>query len=1206
MRGSLFSLVGLREAFGRSVGALRASAGQLPIETLEDRRLLSYMDIIGLNQLRADPLFSSIDGQGVTVAVLDTGVDGAHRDLSANFLGGFDAVNGESLPVDRQGHGTHVAGLVGSSNPTIGVATRAGIVGVKVLGDNGSGSNRDIAEGLRWVLDNRTRFNIVAVNMSLGGGFYTSETQVSGDPVIAEIRRLERVGVTVISANGNSYKGRETQNIAAPAIGSTIAVGAVWEDTFSRSVEWGSGATDFTTDEDRITSFSQRIVGESTLFAPGALLRSTTPRNGYADMGGTSQASPVVAGAVALLQDAAMTFAGRLLTPDEVVTTLRATADTIFDGDDEDDNVTNTQVSYPRLNIYRAVQRVREQFGNVPPPPPPPGGGESVADPNGRLSGAAIINPVLDGSETLSITGRIGEDGGSTAIGGRDVDMYKITVASRGNVTLTLSPDLDDREDFNSFLRLFDANGAELANDDNGGDTGYSRLTQNLEPGVYFVGVSGAPNTSYSSTQAGGVAGDTGSYTLSLSLSNADPNGLLSGAVEVRLGDDLAPLEFAGFIGADLGQPVGSSDVDLFRVTVPDNGLLLVDIDTPDLDGFVDSFLRVFDENGNSLGFSDDTAAEGTEFTDASFPGFHFDSAGEFVGHTTDSFLSVRVQRGGVYYFGVSDFENLGYDPTNLDNRLPNGPGGTYQIIVRLVTPDTNGTIEQVRTDTVRLPFANVLGRIGVDSNSTGELFDVGDKDVDFFRIFSNKGGVLEVNIDSFEMSGNTSPFDSVLSIFDGTGKLLGTVDDTTTSVDPLLQYTIAANTSYFVAVSGFGNNNFDPFATGSGSGGETGVYQISAKLLSASATKNLSDDAIGNKAVRTVTVGQSVEGELGTDNGFSSGNADVDFFKFVAPSNGRLTITTSILEAFAADTFLRIFDSKGVELAFNDNISEESRASQASVSVLRGKTYFIGINGASDNARTYNPRTANTGAVGSTGEYQFSVAFDFPPTLTTVANLPTADAGVPFEITWEMLANAANESDPEGSTVNFVVSKVLAGTLTQGGVAVTPGTTVLTPESEPLVWTAPVTASKPTRAFSILASDGGQVSAKAVNVTIPVNTAPTMTTAKAVNVRVDPLAPPTSVTLTFASIQAAANEADKNKDALRFVIDSVLDGTLTIDGVAVTPGQTLFSVGQSLVWTPSTTPAISSIPVSIFTMRAYDGRLYSSLAVTASVKFTR
>jgi hypothetical protein len=150
------------------------------------------------------------------------------------------------------------------------------------------------------------------------------------------------------------------------------------------------------------------------------------------------------------------------------------------------------------------------------------------------------------------------------------------------------------------------------------------------------------------------------------------------------------------------------------------------------------------------------------------------------------------------------------------------------------------------------------------------------------------------------------------------------------------------------------------------------------------------------------------------------------------------------------------------------------------------------------------------------------------------------------------------------------------------------------------------VTASKPTRAFSILASDGGQVSAKAVNVTIPVNTAPTMTTAKAVNVRVDPLAPPTSVTLTFASILAAANEADKNKDALRFVIDSVLDGTLTIDGVAVTPGQTLFSVGQSLVWTPSTTPAISSIPVSIFTMRAYDGRLYSSLAVTASVKFTR
>ncbi|MFZ4574594.1 MAG: DVUA0089 family protein, partial [Phycisphaerales bacterium] len=727
-----FRLGDFRRAFERTVNDLLAFAGRADLEALEDRRLLTYMDIIGLTQMRADPLYSAIDGQGVTVAILDTGLDGSHVDLSSNYRGGFDAVNGESTPVDRQGHGTHVAGLVGSSNPTIGVAPRAGVVGVKVLGDNGSGSNRDIAEGLRWVFDNRQQFNIVAVNMSLGGGFYESESEANGDTVISEIRRLERVGVTVVAAGGNSFKNHEYQNFAAPAIGSTIAVGAVWEDTFNSPIEWGSGATDITTGVDRVTSFSQRLVTNYTLFAPGALLRSTTPRNGYEEMGGTSQASPVVAGSVALLQDAALTFAGRLLTPDEVVTTLRATADAIFDGDDENDNVQNTNVSYPRLNIYRAVQRVREQFGNVPPPPPPPGGGQSVPDPNGRISGAVAISPNLDGSAVLSVTGRIGEDGGSTAIGATDVDMFKVNVVSRGNVTFTLSPDTSNRDDFDSYLRLFDANGAELANDDDGGDTGYSRLTQNLQPGLYFIGVSGAPNTSYSAIEAGGVAGDTGTFSLSLSLSNSDPNGLLAGAVEVRLGDDLTPLEFPGFIGADLGQPVGTSDVDLFRVTVPDGGRLLVDIDTPDADGFVDSFLRVFDENGTPLGASDDTAAAGVEFSDVNFPGILFDSAGELAGHTTDSFLSIEVARGGVYYFGVSDFENQSYDPSNLENRLPNGPGGTYQIIVRLVTPDVNGNITQVRNLIGTLP-RNGSGTIGADPDSSGQFIDVGDKDVDFF-----------------------------------------------------------------------------------------------------------------------------------------------------------------------------------------------------------------------------------------------------------------------------------------------------------------------------------------------------------------------------------------------------------------------------------------------------------------------------------------
>lgn len=1182
------------------------------MEVLEGRQMLSAFDQIGLTQLRADANFSTIDGSGVTVAILDTGLDGTHRDLSANYRGGFDAVNNESSPFDRQGHGTHVAGLVGSSNSSIGVAPAAGLVGVKVLGDEGYGSNGDIAQGLRWVYDNREQYNIVAVNMSLGGGFYTQASQLSGDPVVREIRRLESVGVTVIAAGGNSYKDHEYQNFGGPGIASTLVVGAVWEDTNSNPVRWGSGAVDFTTAPDRVTSFSQRLVAPNTIFAPGAFLRSTTPRNTYGEMGGTSQASPVVAGAVALLQDAALTFAGRLLTPSEVVSTLISTADSIFDGDDENDNVTNTNVNYLRLDIYAAVQRVRENFGNVPPPPPPPPDdppSENLPDPNGRLAGAFAVTPPIDGNSAVSVSGRIGTDGGTTVVGARDIDMFKFEVASRGNVTLQLGVNETEREDFDTYLRLFDSSGVELAFHDDidlpGGNL-FSRITQNLQPGVYYAGVSGAPNTSYDPTLAGGVAGDTGTYTLTFSLSNSDPNGLISGAVDVVLGDDAAPLSFLGFIGADLGQPVGSADVDLFRVTVPDNGQLLVDIDTPDAEGFVDSIIRIFDANGNPIGFADDVLDPANEVTNAAFPGFVFDSVtGEFVGHTIDGYVSINVLRGGTYYFGVSGFGNDAYDVTSLDNRDPNVEGGTYTITVKYRTPDFDGTVPAVRTDVSVANGNRFNGTIGTDTDSSGTS-DVGDKDVDFYRVRVTKASILQADIDSTTGPNATfDPFDSVLFIYDAAGNRLGFSDDSD-GLDPLLQFTLQPNTDYFLAVSGFGNDNFDALAPGSGSGGETGQYTLTTRFLSTSTAKTLSDDVTSNRRVSSLVIGSEVRASIGADGGFYSGDRDVDLYKFKPTTNGILTITTQVFEAFSVDTVLRIFDSKGVEIAFNDNISDTDRSSMASAALLKGKTYYVGISGAGDASRSYNPRQAGSAGSGATGSYSMTVAFDFPPTITAVTPIAIADAGRPFTVTYDMLAASANEADAEGQSISFIVTTPISGTLTQGGVPVVSGVTMLTPTSEPLVWTSTASATKPTRAFSVFAHDGQQRSLKAVPVTIDVNAIPTVTTAKAINVRVDPLAPPEFVTLSLPQITSAANEADKDRDPLTFIIDSVLDGTLTINGEAVTPGVSILRADAPLVWTPSVTPVISSTPIGVFVLRVTDGRVTSAASATVSIKFTR
>ncbi|GFE69303.1 S8 family serine peptidase [Chroococcus sp. FPU101] len=229
-------------------------------------------DLIGLTQLRNDPQFAGIDGSGLTAVVIDTGLDRNHPLLQPHYRTGVDFVNGGDNPVDNEGHGTHVSGTVGAVDENIGVAPQVGLIGLQVFQNGGGASNSDIEEALEWVYNNRQQYNIVVVNMSLGSGFYSSPNQVQGDILSDDIRRLEEIGVTVVSAGGNSFKNNEYQNYGAPAIYSTLAVGAVWQDGVNQGVSFGSGAIDYTTGTDRVTSFSQRLVANNTIFDLGLLL----------------------------------------------------------------------------------------------------------------------------------------------------------------------------------------------------------------------------------------------------------------------------------------------------------------------------------------------------------------------------------------------------------------------------------------------------------------------------------------------------------------------------------------------------------------------------------------------------------------------------------------------------------------------------------------------------------------------------------------------------------------------------------------------------------------------------------------------------------------------------------------------------------------------------------------------------------------------
>jgi subtilisin family serine protease len=314
----------------------------------------------------------SVSGSGLTVAVLDTGLRTTHVDFAGRVRSqrNFTSDNGGDVndATDKQGHGTHVGGIIVANGIHVGIAPGAGIVPLKVLDNSGSGTFDAINDALQWVLDNRLTFNITVVSMSLGDSSNsTDDAPFQSERTADLIRQLRDADVPVVIAAGNDYFQFQEQGMGFPAIlREAVSVGAVYDSSVG-GFRYQSGAEAFSSGPGRLTPFSQRLhedVNADTrtdIFAPGAPVTSSGIDSdvGESVQQGTSQATPVTTGVILLMQEFFLRTTGQMPSVDTLVTSLRNGSVIINDGDDEDDNVPHTGKNFRRIDALSALDAVR-------------------------------------------------------------------------------------------------------------------------------------------------------------------------------------------------------------------------------------------------------------------------------------------------------------------------------------------------------------------------------------------------------------------------------------------------------------------------------------------------------------------------------------------------------------------------------------------------------------------------------------------------------------------------------------------------------------------------------------------------------------------------------------------------------------------------------------------------------------------------------
>jgi subtilisin family serine protease/subtilisin-like proprotein convertase family protein len=560
----------------------------------------------------------------IVVAVIDTGIDHTHPDLTDNMWNnpgeipdngidddgngfvddffGFDFANDDPDPLDGNGHGTHVAGTIGAQGDNakgvVGVNWDVQLMALKFLGDNGYGTTANAIDAIEYATMMKTQFgiNIVASNNSWGGGGADSALR----------RAIEDAGdasilfVAAAGNGGNDGRGDDTDAQghfpSAFDLDNIIAVAA-------------------TDRSDQRATFSNFGATTVDLAAPGVSILSTLPGNNFGQLSGTSMATPHVAGAAALV---------KALRPEASAMEIKSA---ILSSAERIPAMAGVSVSGGRLNVFGALQAISIK-------------GPRVLD----IDLSSAVPPVdqITITFTIDIAAESVVPGNFQLTGNGPDDQFD----TPDDKVFILEPDNFSQPRGNQVVmqlnQLLEAEAYRLIVRGTGTNPIRNDAHETLNDGVDHV-------------QEFVILAPEGPFELNDSIADAMETNIVGTGqttLSARMGD--------GFFG--------NRDVDLFRVQVITGATINADIDAEQLGTGLDPILRLFAVNGQQLAFNDDTNGLDSSIEVRNLPpGTYFIGVSGFSNVSYDATLSNSGTPGSI---GDYDLTIQVVDPNSNPNPI--------------------------------------------------------------------------------------------------------------------------------------------------------------------------------------------------------------------------------------------------------------------------------------------------------------------------------------------------------------------------------------------------------------------------------------------------------------------------------------------------------------------------------------------------------